>query len=325
MVIWTTSAWTLVNKNEQTGGTGIRKPRPWWMEFILHFATVGIYPCFWMFASARELRTLTGRPFKPWLWFLVPLFAPAQLVAIPRFIKAWDAVGQPHGAGGWSKWTVPATLAMFLLSAALFAEGAFADLVPFEASVFRLLCWAGLFCAMNARVNEVKLSVPEATFTGKRRGYTVPEWVVLGCLSPFLLLFIAFWAYDELGYPDLEELPAGSDYVDPDGKFRLPIVGDGWRRVGIGKYSNGEAVLEIEGPVDVASMYFLVFEHGRNVSISEVVSMRMEESRDLAGGACNESRTFVRDQPIVRSYTWCKGRLAFDPSLDTVTVFEIDG
>ncbi len=305
-------------------GTGIASPRPWWMEFILLFGTVGVYSSFWMFARARELRTLTGRPLIPWLWFFVPLVAPSQLVAIPRFIKAWDAVGQPRGLDKWSKWIVPVTLAMFALSAATLALEVFPDLVFFEVLVLGLLlCWAGLFCGMSARVNRVKLSIPEPGFTGKRRRYTILEWVLLACLFPILLFVVAAWSVDELAYDDLEELPAGRDYVDAGDKYRFPIVGDGWRRVEIGKYSNGGAALEIEGPA--ALMYFLVFDHGRATSISDVVSMRIEESRETAGGVCNESRTFVGDEPVVKSYTECKGRFALDPSLDTITVFDVDG
>ena len=291
---------------------------------MLHFVTVGLYSCFWFFARARELRTLTGRSLTPWLWFLVPLVAPAQFVAVPRFIKAWDAVGQPHGAGKWSKWIVPVTLAVFLLSVAFPFQEAFADLVRFEAFMLGwLLCWAGLFCAMDARVNSVKRSIPEAGYTGNHRGYAVHEWVLLACGSPVPLILIAVWAFDELGYEYLEGLPAGSDYVDAGGAFRFPIVGNGWRRVEIGKYSDVGAALEIEGPATF--MYFLVFEHGRNTSISDVVSMRMDESREATGGVCKESRTFVGDRPVVKSYTECKGRFAFDPSLDTVTVFDVDG
>ena len=321
---------TLVNKNEKTAGSGIRRPRPLWMDFVLHFGTIGFYSCFWMFASARELRALTGRPLIPWLWFFVPLVAPAQLVAIPRFIRAWDAVGQPYGLDKWSKWTVPVTLAMVSLWIVSYAPEAFPDTFEVFLGWFLvwlmgwLLCWAGLFCGMTARVNRVKRSLPEDRFAPARRGYTVLEWILLACLSALMLIVIASWAFDRLAYDDLEELPAGSDYVDARGIYTFPIVGDGWRRVEIGKHSDGSAAVEIE-VTGTLMMYFLVFEHARNTSISEVVSMRMDESRDNAGGTCKESRTFVRDRPIVVSYTECKGRFFLDPSLDTVTVFDVDG
>ena len=187
-----------------------------------------------------------------------------------------------------------------------------------------MLCWAALFSGLDARVNRIKHSVANVQFSGRARGYTVPEWTLLACLSPITLLVVAAWAIDDLIYGVVEDLPADSKYVDANGVFSFPVVGGGWRSVEIGKYSNGDAVLEVEGPV--SAMYFLVFEHGRGVSINDVVSQRMAESRDdLAGGSCNESRWFARDQPIVVSYLECRGRLFGDPSLQTVTVFEADG
>ena len=314
----------LENRSEQAVVTGIASPRPWWMEFILLFGTLGVYSAFWMFARARELRTLTSRRLIPWLWFTVPLLAPAQLVAIPRFIKAWDDVGRPHGLGKWTNWTVPITLGVVSLTVVVAAMDLVPDLVRVEAFLLGwLLCWAGLITGMNARVNRIKRSVPEVTFTGKPRGYTVLEWILLICLSPVTILSISPWAVDELLYSELEGLPAGGSYVDPNGVFRIPVAGDGWRSVEIGKYSVGDAALEIEGPG--ATMHFIVFEHGRSTSISDLVSMRIGESRDrMTGSRCEESRRFVGNRPIVLSYTECKGHFVLDPALHTVTVFEVD-
>ncbi|MDE0660060.1 MAG: hypothetical protein OXI79_10475 [Gammaproteobacteria bacterium] len=314
-----------MNKDEPARDPGVRAPRPWWMEFVLHFATFGVYSMFWLVARVRELRMLTGRRLRPWLWLPVPLLMPAQLVAIPRFVKGWDAVGAPLGQGRWSKWTIPITLAMALLSTAVPMHNVFPEVVGLEAFLLVwLLCWAGLFSGLDARVNRIKRYVANVEFSGKGRAYTVPEWTLLACFSPLTLLVIAAWAIDDLIYGVVEDLPADSRYADVNGAFSFPVVGRGWRSVEVGKYSNGDAALEIEGAG--STMYFLVFEHGRGVAINDVVSQRMAESRDqLAGGSCNESRSFVRNQPIVVSYTECRGRLLGDPSMQTVTVFEVDG
>lgn len=314
-----------MNKDERAQDPGVRMPRPWWMEFALHFATCGVYSMFWFVARVRELRSLTGRRMRPWLWFPVPLLMPAQLVAIPRFIKAWDAVGRPLRQGRWSKWTIPVTLAVALLSVALPVRNAFPELVRLEVFLLGwLLCWAGLFSGLDARVNRIKRSVPKVEFSGKGRNYTIPEWTLLACLSPVTLQLFAAWAFDDLIHGVVENLPSDSTYVDENGVYSFPLEGDGWRSVDIGKYSNGDAVLEVEGSAD--TMYFLVFEHGRGFSIRDVVSQRIAGSRDvLTGGECNESRYFVRDRPVVVSYTECRGRLFLEPSMQTVTVFEVDG
>jgi len=314
-----------VTENQRGVDPRIEVPRPWWMEFILHFGTLGVYSLFWMFASARELRSLTDRRFWAWLWFVVPLFMPAQLVAIPRFIKAWDAVGQPYGLSTWSRWTIPTTIAMVLLSVAFPLHEVFPELVDPEVFLLGwLLCWAGLFTGMSARINRVKVLLPRETFSNKGRRYTVFQWVLLGCLSPITLLVIVVWVTQQLVYHDVENLPADSTYVDADGRFKFPLVGDGWRSVDVGKYSDGDATLEIEGPG--STMYFLVFEHGHGVSIDDVVSVRLAESRDeLTNGTCEESRAFVPNRAVVVSYAECRGTYFWDPALQTVTVFEVDG
>lgn len=294
------------------------------MEFALHFATCGVYPMFWFVARVRELRSLTGRRMRPWLWFIVPLFMPAQLVAIPRFVKAWDAVGEPLGQGRWSNWTIPITLAVALLSVAIPVHNAFPEVVRLEWFLLVwLFCWAGLFSGLDARINRIKRALPNVQFSGGGRRYTVPEWALLACLSPVTLLLLAAWAFENLIHGVVQNLPADSTYVDVNGVYSFPLVGDGWRSVDIGKYSNGDAALEVEG--SGGTMYFMVFEHGRGISISDVVNQRIAESRDvLTGGECNESRSFVQGRPVVVSYTECRGRFFLEPSMQTVTVFEVD-
>lgn len=321
----TASPGVLVSEDEHPSGAGIRMPRPLWMEFILHFATLGVYAPFWLFSSVRELRTLTGRPFRPWLWLFVPYCAPAQFVAVPRFMRAWDAAGQQYGPGERFRWTVPATLAMVLLSIALPLSDVVADLVPAEPFLLGwLLCWAGLFSGIIARINGVKRTVPQDRFRVRRGGYSVPEWILLACLSPVTLLVFGIWAAEQVAYERLQALAADTRYVDENGAFSFPVSGSGWHIVAVGKYSDGDAVLEVEGPG--ATMHFVVFEHGRNVSIDDVVSWRLTGSRDeLSGATCSESRRFAGNQPVVVSYLECEGRFVLDPSIRTATVFEKDG
>ena len=94
----------------------IRAPRSLWLEFILHFSTLGVYTAFWFVARVREFNHLSKTDFTPWLWFLVPFFWFAQFFALPKFNKALNNLAEEHNLPKWNAWYGGWTLSVILIT-----------------------------------------------------------------------------------------------------------------------------------------------------------------------------------------------------------------
>jgi hypothetical protein len=126
-----------------------------------------------------------------------------------------------------------------------------------------------------------------------------------------------------IGIRHIESLTAGSTYTDPKGVFRFPIAGKGWSVVKIGTHSDGDAVLELQGPLQ--DRFFLVFKYDRSISLAEMTRSRTVESQGLLKrGRCTEVRSLAARRLAVISRIQCVGKELGTPTLITHTFVETD-
>ena len=291
------------------------------MEFILHFSTGGLYTCFWFVLRAREVNRLLGRTFAPWLWFFVPHVPLAQIAALPRFLKQWNVLAERHRVSTWDGWRgawVFAVIGVTVLS----VFGNRMEL-PGWISAATMVGWAYLFAVLQGHVNRVKDAIRGIAYKGSRQNYSVIEWIAVVVGLPLMLAGNGVLLMKSIGIRQIESLAAGSIYTDPKGVFRLPVAGKGWSVVKIGTHSGGDAVLELQGPLQ--DMFFLVFKYDRSISLAEMTRLRTLESQGLLkGGRCTEVRSLAARRLAVISRIQCVGRNLGTPTLITHTFVETD-
>jgi hypothetical protein len=289
------------------------------MEFILHFSTGGLYTCIWFVLRAREVNRLLGKTFTPWLWFFVPHVPLAQIVALPRFLKQWNVLAERHRTSMWDGWRgawVFAVIGVTVLS----IIGNRVEL-PGWASVAAMTGWACLFAVLQWHVNHVKEAIGGITYKGSRRNYSIIEWIAVVVGLPLMLVGNGILLMKSIGMQRIVSLAAGSIYTDPKGLFQLPIAGKGWSVVKIGTHSDGDAVLELQGPLQ--DMFFVVFKYDQSISLAEMTQSRTVESQGLLkDGRCTEERSLAARRLTVISRIQCVGRELGNPALITHTFVE---
>ncbi|MBI3320809.1 MAG: hypothetical protein HYZ91_00920 [Candidatus Omnitrophica bacterium] len=291
------------------------------MEFILHFSTAGLYTCIWFVLRAREVNRLLGKTFTPWLWFFVPHVALAQIVALPRFLKQWNVLAERNRTSTWDGWR--GTWVFAVIGVTVVSMIGNRVELPGWASAAAMTGWACLFAVLQWHVNHVKEAIGGVTYKGSRRNYSVMEWIAVVVGLPLMLTGSGVLLMRSIGMRHIESLVAGSTYTDPKGIFRFPIAGKGWSVVKIGTHSDGNAVLELQGPLQ--DMFFLVFKYDRSISLAEMTRSRTVESQELLkGGRCTEVRSLAARRLAVISRIQCVGRELGIPTLITHTLVETD-
>ena len=180
---------------------------------------------------------------------------------------------------------------------------------------------ADLFTSAQPHVNAVKRNLTNVRFSGSERSYSIAEWLIVVPLLPITSAVLIYLATESLFVEELERLAADTTYVDPNGLYRFPIVGDGWSVVASGTRSDGDALLELQGPLPW--MDFLVFRHGLDDSLDGVSRWRMTQSYDeMSNTKCQENRSFSATRNSIVSRTQCVGRMLTDPALQTISLVE---
>ncbi len=299
----------------------ISAPRSLWMEFILHFSTLSIYTCFWFVARTREFNALSKKKFTPWLWFFVPFIVIAQLIALPKFNNALSELAEEHNVSIWNAWYGGWTLGVVLITLAMNIS----DKIEFPGWTYLVgvILWSILFTVIQAQINKVKENLRDVTFKGSRHNYTKLEWFFVVPLFPLSLIFMFYIAIDPLFNKQLSTLSENTLYTDPQNIYSLPIIGKGWSIVENGTHSNGEAELELQGPL--SDMFFIIFSHGVDESIESISHWRTEQLYDeLSGVKCEENRSFAKLTLSIVSHVQCSGRNIGDSVLATVSLIETD-
>ncbi len=299
----------------------IRAPRDPKLEFLLHFFTFGLYTSFWLVARIDEIKRITGKPYIPWLWFFVPWIWLAQIFALGKFIGAIQSLEVDNNLPRWRAWGGTWHVSVILIT--LFLQISDKIPIPIWTILLAFVAISYLFSYVQIRINHIKNALDGVEFTGKRKGYSIIEWIVLVPMLPIVLGLFGYLLISPLLITHLSRLPANSTYEDPQGRFQLPVLEEGWSIVEIGTHSNGEALVEFQGPID--ELYMLVFLHDGGSDINSVSRFRIEEAHeDMSQSHCNEKRQFSDNQQSVISVVLCQGKIFGDPSSSTFAFIEAD-
>ena len=301
----------------------VRSPRPTWQEAILFFATFGFYTCFWMIGRVRDVKSAARtEQYEPWLWFFVPLIGLIQIIAMPKLLSDLTKLEQDHTSKWWKRlgWLWIAAFFFTTLMSNLMDS-----VLAFKAWLF-LLVWlivTALMSLLHARFNRWKLNADGLSFHSKPSGYRWPEWLGLSIGAPISLAFIYFTVIEPAFIEQVDPVADGQVISDEKNGYSLTLHGEGWHQVKIGSYSDGTALLELEGPL--YDNYFLVYDWGVSENLNSATKYRIKQNQDRGSSIkCREERFLSRNQASVVSVTHCEGVTMGDPISIFSTFVETD-
>lgn len=294
-------------------------PRAAWIEFLLHFSTSGLYTSYWFVRRVQEFKRIYATDSRPWLWLFVPFIILAQLIALPKFVSLLNRFERDSGVSEWRAWFGAWHVLIILLTLCFNLSGRYE--FPGWFLVVGLSCWAALFTTIHCRINKAKQHQTLYEFEIKHRAMAIPEILILLIMLPITLTLCFISAKDALLGNTLEKLESGSLYQNEDHLFKLPIVGDGWRSVALGTRSSGGSYLELQGPL--SGMYFIVFSHGVDETVSGIAYARQNEiMNETPASRCRHLKVLNSKGDGVIAKITCTSTLLANPVLETVTVVE---
>lgn len=281
----------------------VSAPRSVWLELVLGLVTCNLYFCFWMVARANDLKHMRSNHFQPWLWFFAPIIGIAQYIAFPIMFSELKLIEQDRLHRAWHRWWglwLVALIAVSILGVS--PEFGLAPEWVFWASI---VLFTGLMLMVHARFNSLKRHDQHLLiFEGKKACYAWWEWLILS-------LACAVWAL--LGYLAWQEnksviasLPATYVHESSSPPLKFEVNGKRWRRVEIGSFSDGSALVEFADSAQTA--YLLVFQHGANDTLDSVATFRFQDMQDDFPGKpkCAELRELAKDEKSVVSLSTCE-------------------
>lgn len=305
--------------SEPASSIVVRAPRsPWW-EFFLHFATFGVYTCFWLVARVKEVKQLSNQPLKPWLWFFVPNFIFIQPFALHKLKGILLQIEKDNNIHYPENYSTLWMLAVTVLSASFWVHTNY-DL-PSWLTLVGWTVWSALFCILSQRLNGIKKKLANVDFKGKPSGYALWEWLIVIPFFPITLCLLLYISIAPYMVEEISSLPDQTVYTDPDNQFQLTIHGEGWREVEIGSFSDGSSEFELTGAVEGSS--FVVFKAGSQMTLNGVVDHRINYIKtEWPDSQCREERTLIQSKLSVIAYVICEEKDTHNYYLNTVTVFE---
>lgn len=298
----------------------MKAPRAWWWDFILHASTFGLYTMFWLVGRLREVRRFGRHDVKPWLWFFVPAFVIAQLIALPRLVRYLRELEQANGVPTWGASRYVWVVGVISVTAFFNAQERIAN--SLWAVVFAMLVWATLFTILESRFNALKRSLDKPQFVDAGRGYKWWEWLIVVPMVCVTFIALPYLSLGTLGVYDIDDLPAGELYVDDEGRFKFPVPTEGWVRVSPGTFAPDEALLEMRGPAE--NIWAVVY-HYEERSLEDLARDRLRNLHGSFRSAdCNESRQFSGSSLNVATRITCTGMDLNTPSMWTTGIVESD-
>ena len=86
-------------------------------------------------------------------------------------------------------------------------------------------------------------------------------------------------------------------------------------------FTEGDSELELKGPLD--DMYFIIFKHDINTSISELARLRIKPyTIDSDTKNCSYNKQFIKNTTTLITEIVCKHTFAIWPEMNTVTFIE---
>ena len=294
--------------------TTVARPRAIVWEVVLCTATIGLYFSYYLYRLAKDLRTINGTPLSPIWWIFAPLFLLAQLFAYPYLMREMEKaestndLPQLWGTLGCRAWMIGMWAVTLLIN--------ISDLIPHSDSWFVAVFFigVGLMATLHHRVNRIRAAHHQGQTTGhdappqSPRRFSIIEWLVTILFLPaaILLFTILLFPVQLFGGTKLETLQDGQQVLLDGHPFAITVSGDGWSQVEIGSHSDGTALIELEGVNSDA--YFVVFEHGKDASLSGISEFRTELAKEeIFETDCEEYRQFIGDTTHVTSVLTCRG------------------
>jgi len=296
--------------------TRIRNPRSLWFEFFLLLFTLNTYTCFWMFGRARDIKQASNNDFTPWLWFLAPLNSLVQLFAFPIMFKELRNL-EPETSSNWLSYG-------WVWIALLWIAGMVLNLMDFVGLpewVFPVtsIVITCLFLILHARFNRWKATLQEVDFHGKENGYQWYEWLSLLLCAPIAAGIVYVLAIEPVFINKLEAFDDGHVITNEEYNYTLTLNGEGWNKVEVGTYSDGTALLELDGPL--LTEYFLVFDWGVGYSLNQATQDRYERSlQEVNSDKCSEVRVLSKKEDSVISAIQCNGS-GFGEKVSVISTF----
>lgn len=295
-------------------------PREPWKEFILHFATFGIYTCFWFVKRIKEVNQLSNSAYTPWRWFFVPLVLLVQLFTLHKFTTSIEQIEKENGITEWKKvWNI------VWMAGIVTITGLFNFTNKIELPGWTVLAQLGtmalLFSIFQIRINAIKKTVSGIEFTKSTKGYSIIEWVCVVLLFPFTILITGYLALEPLLTTEIQALESNSIYNDPNRAYQFPVIGENWAIVENETFSDGTAELELKGTL--SNMYYLVFFYGHNEDLNSLSYNRFSEAHEnMSTVSCTEKRLFSKTQLSIISRHLCYGKSFGDPAIMLSTIIE---
>ncbi|EAR10869.1 hypothetical protein [Reinekea blandensis] len=298
----------------------VTAPRTAWFDFLLLLLTLGLYTPFLLVSQIRDLKKLYQSQRKPWLWFFVPLFLPAQLFALPSLHRELTGYEQRMGLTlqNWIAvlWIIAVVL-LTLLSSVINRSETVAEFWLFP--ILALL--AGLYSLLAWRIHRIKRVDTRLHEQPRQPATHWWEWVV--AIMGFLLTIVlaALMVFESM----MEDVLAR--HVDVPA-FTVEGTGLTWpiQRV---------PWLEIETPEDPDDLVTLrgvnrgfivnVYQYS-NQSVNEVLASRHIQAMNIDDGmVCSEHQTFEPGSLNVKAVQECITSIDFGTDAQFSAVLERDG
>lgn len=308
---------------EKCNGLVLKKPRHWIVESLLIFSTFGLFSSFWMAGRVSELRKLNKVNYRPWLWFFVPLFLLAQLIALPKFTAAVTKLGIDNNclrkSNGLTNfiWILAVVVTTALFN---FSDKTEIPVVIYILIVFLFSIILGLY---HLKFFNIVKNIPDISFK-KRNIYLVFfEWLIIITVVPFVVFLGYESSVKNYFSKPLSVLNENVPFVDIKNAFEITSNVDGWKRVSVGTYSDGTALHEFQGPLE--DMYMLIFEHSPNTNVTEVSYWRLAEMRDELSSPKCDSRTYFEQESLdVVSFAYCDGKVIGNKAVSITKSITVD-
>ena len=218
----------------------IYSPKAWYIEFLLHFLTLGIYSSVWLSKKHREFNTLFNKKYIPWLWFFVPFIFIIQLVALPRFLLNFnhfktDLKDENHTHNNHLGLFNIAWLLLFLTSTLAINIADRIGETPIWVYVILMILRALLFTLIQFKLEQLQRSCSSYETT-HHSSIKVIEWfyiipTVIICVGIIVLMIRS------VSINTIEKLSPGMYYsINKD--YALSIIGDSWERVEAGSFTS---------------------------------------------------------------------------------------
>lgn len=308
---------------EKCNSLVLKKPRHWVVESLLIFSTFGLLSSFWMVGRVSELRKLSKVSYRPWLWFFVPLFLLAQLIALPKFTAAVTKLGVDNNCLRKSNVTINYFWVLaIIVTTALFNFSEKIE-IPFVVNILIVFLFSMLFGLYHLKFFNIVKNMPDVSFKKRNMYLVLFEWLIIITVVPL----VAFLGYESsvksyFSKP-LSVLNQNVPFVDTKNAFEITSYVDGWKRVSVGTYSDGTALHEFQGPLE--DMYMLVFEHSPNTNVTEVNYWRLAEMKDELSSTKCDSRTYFEQESLdVVSFAYCDGKVIGDKAVSISKSITVD-